>query len=106
MDMDFILDDVEAKLIRLSDDLSPLNPTACHPDTESKRMVVTTLTALGGIAAFHQGRATKFASPDNQRRVKQSSLFQVFQQRCRGLVSDVTIFLQVSIELRVIIPTG
>src|SRR5439155_5319533 len=106
MDVNFILENVKAKLNCFSNYLSSLNPTACHPDTEGKRMVVTTLTALSRIAALHQGGAAKFASPDNQCRVEQSSLFQVCQQRRGGLVGDLTILLQVRVEFCVIIPTG
>src|SRR5439155_25931271 len=106
MDVNSILEHVKAKLICFSNYLSSLNPTACHPDTEGKRMVVTTLTALSRITALHQGRAAKFASPDNQCRVEQSSLLQVFQSRRRRPVGDFTVFLQVCVEFCMVIPTG
>src|SRR5213592_1427440 len=106
MDVNFILENVKAKVICFSNYLSSLNPTACHPDTEGKRMVVTTLTALSRITALHQGRAAKFASPDNQCRVEQSSVLPVFHRRPRPLLGAMTVSLPVGVEFSMVIPTG
>ena len=73
-----VLDSCCPELIRLSEAHTAFDSAAGHPHGEAVRIVVTsgTLGILGGRLP------TKFAAPDNQRFVKQTTLFQIFDQRC------------------------
>ena len=55
------LDDVEAEVIGLADDLAPPHPTAGHRDIEGHRIMISP------AARVDARRAAEFAHPHNQR---------------------------------------
>ena len=64
VDVDLVFYDVQTQIVRLSHNLSPLDPAACHPECESERMVVTpSIVAIEDLAALDHGSTSKLAPP-------------------------------------------
>src|SRR4051794_39853913 len=83
MHMDSVPNDSVSKLVRLSDSHSGLNASARHPGRERMRVVVAPEEPRP-IPSFIHRCPSELASPDNQRRVEQTSLLQILDQRsCR-----------------------
>jgi len=93
-----ILNGVEAKFVGGSMDGTAFDATAGHPDREAEVVVaspVRTLTAW---------RASELRTPDHKRLVKESSLFEILQQRRDGLVDLLTIYGMVGLQVAVSVP--
>ena len=66
VNVNLVLNDVQAKLIGLANDLTSFDAPTRQPKAEGKRMVVSAFVPLLCVATFDQRRAPKFAGADNQ----------------------------------------
>ena len=80
-----ILDGIVSEFICFAIHRSWFDSTACHPDAEALGMVVASVVGPINLTLTVIG-ATKFATPDHQRFIEQSSLLQVLDQACRSPV--------------------
>jgi hypothetical protein len=104
--MDRFLDSFPARLICRAVDVSPLDASACQPDTEAVMIVVSPqlFTRIQQWSRQFDGRrATEFPTAQHQRLVQQSALFQVFQEGSDGWV-NVGRQLAVNPDIVVVIP--
>ena len=92
VDVDGILDDVVAEVVRLADDVAALDAGAGHPEAEAARVMVAAVVVLGERALRIDG-AAELAAPDDERVVEQAALFQIGEQRGGGLVGVVALAL-------------
>ena len=69
VDVDRVADDVVAKIVRLTVDDTRLDPSPRHPNGEATRVMVPAVV-FASKSALAIDRASKFATPDNQRIVK------------------------------------
>src|SRR5581483_11038178 len=101
----FVLDYAHAQFVRLADHRAALHAAAGHPEAPCQRMEVTAAVAdFVGIANLHQRRASEFARPDDQGRIEQTALFQVFDQSRGRFIGDVAVLFQLGVEVRMIVP--
>jgi len=80
-----ILDGIVAEFVCFSIDCSRFDSSTGHPDAEALGMVVASVVGPINLTLTVIG-ATKFATPDHQRFIEQSSLLQVLDQACRSPV--------------------
>ena len=80
LNVDDVFDRVVSEFVGRSVRNSAFDPAASHPDRESVRVMVSTVGFLGAR------RPAKFRSSDDQSFVKQTSLFEVFEQAGNRLV--------------------
>src|SRR5437588_399482 len=81
VDVNGVLDNAPADVIGLADDLPALDAAAGHPDAKGKGMMVPTTDALEAWSIFPQGGAAELRGPDDQRRVQQAALLEIFEER-------------------------
>src|SRR3984957_15881417 len=107
VDVDLILNYAEPELIRFPYDRAALDSSARHEHAVAEwMMIATAVFRIAGIANFDHRRAPEFPAPQNQSRIEQPALLQIANERgCRS-VGDVAIFLEIAIEIRMLIPTG
>ena len=75
-DMDGILGDVVAEIVGRAVRRARLDPAASHPDRVTPRVVIP--SAFGAVPLpLPSNPAAKLTSPDDQRVVKQASLFEI-----------------------------
>src|ERR1043165_7166812 len=74
VDADRLLDDAEAEVIALADDLAAGDSRAGHPDTEGVRVVIA------AHAALRDGHAAEFSVPDDECLVEHAPAFEVPEQ--------------------------
>ena len=86
VDVDPVLDDVEAEVVGLAERDARLDPAAGQPHREGVRVVVAAV-----VAPLDHRRAAELAAPDDQRVVEQPALLQVLDQRGAGLVGVVAV---------------
>src|ERR1700733_10560350 len=84
-DRHWIFHHVVAVLIRLPIGDAGFHAATCHPGGEATRMVVPAIV-IWRKPALAIDRAAKFASPNDQRIVQQTTLLQVGDQRVGGAV--------------------
>lgn len=66
VDVDLVLNHVEAQIITPANYLPTLDASASHPHAEGLAVMVSSLTVLfTGFAVFNQGSAAKFPSPNH-----------------------------------------
>ena len=106
VNMNLVLDNVEAKLIGPSDDLASFNSPTRQPETEGKRMMVSAFVPLLGVAAFDQRCSPKFAGADHQCRVQKASGLEVLEQRGNGLIRDAAVLREMGVQLAVVVPAS
>ena len=83
MDMNGLVGDVHAVIVRRSVTHPLAHPCACEPLGETIRMVITAVVLLGQLA-LAVDRTPEFPAPDHQRVVKHPPLLQIQQQRSGG----------------------
>ena len=88
VDMDTVLGDLISQFIGPSECPGP-DATSCEPDTEGARMMITPQTRWRGCLLDHRS-TSEFSTPDDECLVEQPALFQVLDQRGRGLVDFST----------------
>src|SRR5438045_3215221 len=69
VDMHGVFDDVVAEFIRLAEHLAALHSGTCHPDAETARVMVASVSVMGKFALRIHG-AAKLAAPDDERVVE------------------------------------
>jgi len=79
-----MLGGVEAELVGRAMDNTPLNAGARQPHREPVRMMVA------AVGPLRTGRAAELASPNDERFVEQSALFEVLKQRGDRLIDLLT----------------
>src|SRR4051812_38228604 len=92
-------------LVRLADDLAPLDAAAGHPDAEGVRMVVAAGDArilTGPILA--ERRSAELRVPHDERVFQESATFQILQQRGDWLISHQAVMLQLRFQRTVMVP--
>ena len=67
VNVNLILNDVEAELIGLADDLASFDAPTRKPKAERKRMVISALVPFLRVATLDQGCSPEFSGADNQR---------------------------------------
>ena len=85
VDMDGILDDVVAEVVRRAVGHSALDAAAGHPDGETARMMIATVIVGRQLALAIHG-AAELTAPNDQRVVQQAALLQILHQRGRRLI--------------------
>ena len=103
MDMYGVLDDVVAKVVGFAVNVPMLDAGTGQPDAKASRVMVATIIFMGQCALRIDG-ATKLASPNNERIVQQTALFQIDQKGRRGLVGVVALAANFTREIRMLIP--
>src|SRR5256885_13789905 len=87
MHVDFILDDIETKLIGSAEGDARFDAAAGHPHGEGLGMMVAAqLAACIGIALNHRSTA-ELPTPKHERIIQQAALLEVLDERGAGLVS-------------------
>ena len=99
VDVDRILDRIETKLIAGPKRKPALPPAASEPHAETIRVMVASV-----VAALNHRRAPEFPTPNDQRVVEQSALFQVFDERGAGAVRLACLVFQSLGKVAVVIP--
>src|SRR5205823_4540958 len=84
VDVQPILDGMEAELVRRADRLAAADSPARHPHRESGRVVIAP------VAFFALRRATELATPDDQRVLEHAARLEILQQPGDRLVGRAT----------------
>ena len=90
MHMHRVFGDIEAKLIGRSMDMTTLYSTSCHDHGEAIRIMITPKQLSFGCAPFAERCTTKLTTNNDQGIVKQSTLFQIFDQGGYGFIHGGT----------------
>ena len=96
--------DAPADFVCFSVDLSALDATAGHEHGEGKRMVVTPCVHLVATAVLPKWSPAKLSSPNHERLVEQTALFQVLDQRRHRLIGHGGVVGKFVVEVTVVIP--
>ena len=102
-DMNGIVHNVVAVVIRLTVLNSSLDAAASHPDSEAATVMVTTVF-FAGQAALSVDGAAELTAPHNQCFIQHSAGFQVFDQCCRSLIHVGTLSANLSGQIAVLVP--
>lgn len=94
-----VFDRAIAKIVRCTISLTAPDSTACHPDTETIRVMVPAKSGFA-IARFRRRCATEFSSPQYQCGVQQAALFQVCQQASDRALCLLTAELNGGVDLK------
>ena len=82
--MDGVFSDIIAKFIGFAINAG-LDATACHPNSEATRVMIPAITVFGE-RTLTVISATKFATPNYERFIQKTALFEVGNQGGGGLV--------------------
>ena len=104
VNMDRIFSDVPAELIGRPVDDARLHAATCHPPTERLAEVIAS-SGLGRVA-LSEGRATKFATPNDERVVEHSTFLQILDQCRRWCLRIDALFFELGEQIVVLVPTG
>src|SRR5215831_11289283 len=89
VNVNFVFDDIEPEVIGFADHLPGADPTARKPHGKRQRMMIAPgIVLFVRPADLDHRRAPELAAPDDESAVEEPALFEVFQQRRRGLVGD------------------
>lgn len=99
VDMDWVLDSVEPKVIGFAVDPAFFQSTAGHPNAEGSVVVVSTI-----IATLDHRRASEFASPDHEGVFEQSESFEILDQGRTWPVGRCGIVLYAVGQIAVLVP--
>src|SRR5438270_3333067 len=99
MDVNFVLSNVEPKLVALAEGDAGLHPASCKPHCESIRVVIAAV-----ISRLHHRSAPELAAPHDESVVQQPALFQVLYQARAGFVRVEAILLDVPCQISLRIP--
>ena len=102
-DVDGILDDVVAEVVRRPVDRPALDPAAAEPHREAPRMMVASVFCRGK-SALRVDRAAKFAAPDHQRLVPQAAELEILDEPVARLIDVLALRLHAPWEVPVVIP--
>ena len=80
-----------------------LHAASGHPHGEGVGMVISPKGLAGNLG---DRRATKLASPDDERVVEQPALLEVGQKRCGGSISSGALASMLPLDVRVRIPSS
>ena len=67
VDVNRIVDNVPADLVRLANDLAAFDAAPGHPKAERKGMMIAARDGLVSFAIFAERSAAKFRTPDDER---------------------------------------
>src|SRR5690349_16614779 len=98
--MNFILHNIEAELISLSNACAGFDSAACHPHGECVGVVISSVGA-----ALDHWCAAEFAAPDDNGVFQQSALLQVHQQRGGSAIGVAAVLGYIVGQIRVLIPS-
>src|SRR5215203_1902129 len=103
VNMDWVLHDVVAEIIRLAVRLAGLDAASRHPRRKAARMMIAAVIVFGE-PALTVHRTPKFTAPDHQRVIEHSALFQIADERGRRLIRFHASLRQTFRKLSVMIP--
>src|SRR6516162_252357 len=103
MNVDGILQDVEAEVVAFAEDESRCNAAAGQPHGEAARMMIAA-ELPGRDLSLAKWRTAELAAPDDQSIVQEAALFQVAHQGRRRSVSQATLLGKVRRQIAVMIP--
>ena len=86
VDVHLIAGCLESEFIALSIREPAFHATASHPHRIAVGVVVAAQDAAAGCASLAEGSPPKFAGAENKRVIKESTLFEVFDQGCGRFV--------------------
>ena len=105
VNMDRIFSHVIAEIIRLSVTETGFDAPSSHEHREATRVMIS--SCLGTLeVALPRDSSTKFTTPNDQRILEESPLFQVMKQTCGRLVHIPTAVRALGGELLVMVPIG
>ena len=108
VDVDFVFDNTETKLISGAMGRSSFDAATGHPNAEALLMVIAAwggFRSCAGVVLLNHGRAAKFASPYHQGIVQHASLLQILDQARTSLVDIAGRFWERVVNVRVMIPS-
>src|SRR5262249_24293559 len=81
VNVDGLIDDLEAKLVGGTVNISALDPTAGQPDGKAERVVVAAVLRSALSADLGDGRATELRTADDQSILEQAASFEILDHR-------------------------
>src|SRR5262245_9858223 len=90
VDVDSVLDGLEAELVGGAVDGARFDTAAGEPHGEAPVVVVAAVDLAGVVAGagqFDDGGATKLAAPDDERLVEETTLLEVLEEGGDGLIA-------------------
>ena len=100
LDVEWFLDRGTAQLICLANTNPTLDAAASHPHGEAVTVVITP----GALGILSGGLTPEFTSPNNQRFIEHTSLFEILKKAGDGLVSVPSVVIVVFFQVAVRIP--
>src|SRR5690606_26991705 len=105
MDVDRPFDHVPTQLIGTPQNLPTADTTAGKPETEGRGVMVTSRGSFPFGAILAQWCPAEFRSADHQRRIEQSTSFEVLKQSGQRLIHHPAVEVQLRIKIIVLVPT-
>ena len=99
-----LVDSLKANVIGCSVDRAALDPTASQPHAEAPVIVIATGLRFAVSGEFDRRSPTKLASPQDQRILKQTSLFQIRHESSNWLINLSGQVSMSGLNARMIIP--
>lgn len=104
MNMDFVLHDVETKIVSFTESNSRFETATCHPHCKRLRMMIAAKFAPSvGITLDHRS-AAKFATPNDERIIQESTLLQVFDESRAALIGFSSLLCHAFVNFAVVVP--
>ncbi len=100
VDMDRVFGCVETEFVGRTVDESGLDAATCEPDGKCVGVMIASV----GLVALDHRSATKLAAPNDERVVEESPLFEVGDERGRGLVGVLAVDGQVAFYATMLVP--
>src|SRR5438094_642059 len=94
---------VYSQLVGLANYLTALDPSTRQPHTEAVGVMIPS-GVLPGVLLFSHRVPAKFTSPNQQGTVKKTSLLEILYQCGHRLIGNVTILLELLVDLLMIVP--
>ena len=105
VNVDRILDDVVAVVVRLAVAETTLDAAAGHPDAEVASVMIASVIVLLDLALAID-RAAKFTAPNHQRVVEKAACFQILHERGAGLIRVLALFADALGQAAVLVPAA
>src|SRR6516225_2427923 len=99
MNVDAVACGIEAELIRFAKSNAGLDTSAGQPHGEAVRMMITSI-----VPALNHGSAPELTTPNDQRILEHTLLFEVFHQCSACFVGVATILFQIVDQISMLVP--
>ena len=105
VDIHWIFHDVVTEVIGLAEGDAAFNATAGHPQAETAWVMVAPIVVFSQ-STLRVDRASELAAPDHERLIEHASLFQILNERCRGLIGLQALATNLLWQVVVLVPTA